>query len=239
MNEHFAEAVLQSQHDCPKTALVDLERRMKRRNKRKGTIIPFQLLLPPHFLHQERDLHYIKLIVQLLNLLQILPLHAPPRIALLALVALLGEQQLIDDNGVGVDVIRGQLLDHALGLVQRQELGDADAHEGGHIGVLELGVHLANGFAQGLHLLQDLVQALTAREATARADDPVEHGAKLRRELREFRQRFLQHGGELEEAQCVAGRRGVEDDGFVGEGFHLLEHFREGHGFVHTGDLGG
>lgn len=32
---------------------------------------------------------------------------------------------------------------------------------------------------------------------------------------------------------------GVEDDGFVGQGFDLFEDFGKGHGLVNTGNLGG
>ena len=37
------------------------------------------------------------------------------------------EQELVDDNVVRVDFVLRQLLDEALGLVQRQEFRDADA----------------------------------------------------------------------------------------------------------------
>lgn len=42
-----------------------------------------------------------------------------------------GEHQLVDDDVVRVDAALGQLLDQPLRLVQRQELGDAHADEGG------------------------------------------------------------------------------------------------------------
>lgn len=43
----------------------------------------------------------------------------------------LGEDQLVDDNVVGVDLVLRQLLNQSLGLIERQELGDADTDKGG------------------------------------------------------------------------------------------------------------
>lgn len=42
-----------------------------------------------------------------------------------------GEDELVDDDVVRVDVTLGELLDQPLRLVQRQELSDAHAYEGG------------------------------------------------------------------------------------------------------------
>jgi len=184
--------------------------------------LPLQLFLPPHFLHQQRHLHHIEFIIQLLNLLQILLLHLPSRIALLALITLLREQQLIDHNRMRVDFIPRELLDHPLRLVQTQKLGDAHADEGGHVRVLELRVHLPDRLPQILHLLHHVVEVLTAGKAAAGADDGVQHRAELGGELGDFRQGLFHDGGELQEAEGVACGRGVEYDGFVGEGFDLF-----------------
>ena len=52
------------------------------------------------------------------------------------------EEQLVDDDVVSVDAALRQLLHQPLGLVQGQELGDADAHERRRVGITELLVHL-------------------------------------------------------------------------------------------------
>ena len=52
------------------------------------------------------------------------------------------EEQLVDDDVVSVDAALRQLLHQPLGLVQGQELGDADAHERCRVGITELLVHL-------------------------------------------------------------------------------------------------
>ena len=136
-----------------------------------------------------------------------------------------------------IDLVAIQLLNHPLRLIQRQEFRDANTHKRRHIGVLELRVNFSDGGAQAFHALDQVVEILAAGEAAARADDGVEHGAELRAELGELGEGFLEDGGELQEAEGVAGGRGVEDDDFVGEGFDLLEDFGEGHGFVDAGDL--
>ena len=197
----------------------------------------FQPLFSPHLLHKQRHLHHIKFIIKLLNLIEILPLHFSPRVTLLAIVALLRKQQLIHHDAMRINLVAIQLLNHALGLVQRQELRDANAHEGRHVRVLELRVDFPNRRTKALHALDQVVKILASRKTAARADDGIQHGAKLRAELRKLGEGFFEHGGELEEAKGVARGRSVEDDDFVGEGFDLFEHFGKGHGFVDAGDL--
>jgi len=51
---------------------------------------------------------------------------------------------LVDDDVVRVNPELGQLLHQSLGFVDGEELGDADADEGGGRGVAELTVHLWN-----------------------------------------------------------------------------------------------
>lgn len=45
----------------------------------------------------------------------------------------LGEEKLVDDNVVRVNLVFGEFLDETLGLVERQELGDADTDKGGEL----------------------------------------------------------------------------------------------------------
>ena len=197
-----------------------------------------QPLLTPDFLDQQGHLDDVKLVVQLFDLVEVLLLHAPAGAALLAIAAPLGEEQLVDDDAVGVNAVAGKLLDHALGLVQAQELRDADADEGGEGVVLELGVDFGDGRAQRLELLEHLGQVGTVGQPAAGAEEAVKHGTELRGELADLGEGLLQHRGELEEAQRVSRRGGIEDDGLVGERLHLLENFCERHGLVDAGDLG-
>ena len=64
-------------------------------------------------------------------LVQVLGLDLVARLTHLAGPVSVGEHQLVDDDVVRVDLALGELLDQPLGLVQRQELCDAHADEGG------------------------------------------------------------------------------------------------------------
>lgn len=198
----------------------------------------FQLLLAADFLHQQRHLDDVKVLgVQLFILIQVFCLHLAASVALVAVGAALGEEELVDDNRVSVDAVAGELLNHALRLVQAEELGDADAHKGGELGVLELGVDLGDGLAEGLELLHHVVEVGAVGELAVGAEEAVEQGAVLRGELGDLGEGLFEDRGELEEAEGVAGGGGVEDDGLVGEGLDLLEDFGKGHGLVDTGNL--
>lgn len=195
-------------------------------------------MLATHLLHQQGHLDNIEVLgIQLLILVKVLGLHVATGIALLALRRLGGEQQLVDDNGVSVDAVARQLLDHALRLVETQKLGNADTHKCGEVGVLELCVDFANGLAQRLELLHHVVEVLAVGQLAAGAKEAVEEWPVLAGELGDLGEGLFEDGGELEEAEGVAGRGGVEDDGFVGKGLDLFEDLSEGHGFVDTGDL--
>jgi hypothetical protein len=195
-------------------------------------------LLTPNLLDQQWHLNNIKLVIQLLNLLQVLLLHPPARIALLAITALLWEQQLVHHDTMRVYPIARQLLYHSLRLVQTQELGDAHADKGREAVVLELRIDFGDSLTQRLELLEHLRQIRTVRQPALRTENAIQHGPELSRELRDLGERLFKHGGKLEETEGVACRRGVEDYGFVGERFYLFKNFGEGHGFVDAGDLG-
>jgi len=198
----------------------------------------FQMFRPPHLLHKQRHLDQVKVLpIQFLILIQILLLHLPPGITLRARIALRGEQQLIDDNRMAINLVSAQLLNHALRFIQTQELRNTDTHKRRQIRILELLVHLSNRLPQRFHLGGDVVQALAVGEAAARAEEAGEHGAELAGETGELLEGFFHDGWELEEAEGVACGRGVEDDDFKVEGFDVFEDFGEGHGFVDTRDL--
>lgn len=68
--------------------------------------------------------------------------HAYPGVQELREVARPLEDDLVDDEVVHVDLLLRELLHEALGLVEREELWDADAHERGQVRVLKLPLHL-------------------------------------------------------------------------------------------------
>ena len=205
----------------------------------EGKNLLLELLLSSNLFDEERHLDDIELIVQVLNLLKVLLLHLSSGIALFARVVFLGEQQLVNHNSVCVNLIAVQLLNHSLRLVQRQELGNAYTDKGSQVCILELSVDLADGSAQILHLLDDIVQALALGEAAAGTENAVEHGTELTGELGDLSESLLHDGGELKEAEGMAGGCGIENDALVAERLDLLEDFGERHGFIDTGNLFG
>ena len=73
----------------------------------------------------------MEVFVELQNLVQVFLLHFGTRHAHLALI--LGVQDLVDDDVVDVDSEFCELLDQSLCLIHRQELRNADSHEGSFV----------------------------------------------------------------------------------------------------------
>lgn len=85
-----------------------------------------------NLLDEQRHLDDVEVLaVQIVDLLEILLLHFAAGVALRAGVGGAGEEQLVDDHGVGVDFVGAEFLDHALGFVEGEELGDEDGDEAG------------------------------------------------------------------------------------------------------------
>lgn len=91
--EHLAEAIILRSHEVSMKGKKKFQKASpiktaKRREKidKKESDLPFQSLLTPNLVNQQRHLNNIELIIQLLNLLQILLLHPPPRITLLTFI---------------------------------------------------------------------------------------------------------------------------------------------------------
>lgn len=141
----------------------------------------FELLLSTDLLDKEGHLNDVEVLgVKLFVLVEVLALHLATSIALITFAGLLGEKQLVDDDGVGVDAVAGKLLDHALRLVKTKELGDADTDKGSEFGVLELGVHFADGLAQRLELFDHVVKILAIGELATRTEEAIEERTVLR-----------------------------------------------------------
>jgi len=84
------------------------------------------------FLDEQRHLDDVEVLaVQVVDLLEVLLLHFAAGVALRAGVGGAGEEQLVDDHGVGVDFVGAEFLDHALGFVEGEEFGDEDGDEAG------------------------------------------------------------------------------------------------------------
>jgi hypothetical protein len=88
------------------------------------------LLSAANFLNEKRHLDDVEVLaVEVVDLLEVLLLHLAAAVALGARVRGAGEEQLVDDDGAGVDFVVAELLDHALGFVEGEELGDHDGDE--------------------------------------------------------------------------------------------------------------
>ena len=84
------------------------------------------------FLDEQGHLDDVEVLaVQVVDLLEVLLLHLATGVALRAGVGGAGEEQLVDDHGVGVDFVGAEFLDHALGFVEGEEFGDEDGDETG------------------------------------------------------------------------------------------------------------
>lgn len=84
------------------------------------------------FLNQQRHLDDVEVLaVQIVDLLEVLLLHFAAGVALRARVGGAGEEQLVDDHGMGVDFVGAEFLDHAFGFVEGEEFGDKDGDKAG------------------------------------------------------------------------------------------------------------
>lgn len=208
----------------------------------------------PHLLGQLRDENDVEILEEVKDLVDVLVLHLAARDALATGAVGVGEDNLrvmpelradlVNDDGVHVDLVLGELLHQTLGLVHAKELGDTDSDEGGFVDVLETLGHLVNGALHLRHLLLD--------GAHAGRVGPHQRGhlglsacseADLREQAREGRSQSAQtieggfkHGGEGEKAQRVSCGRSVENDHIVLHLLHLLHELREGERLVDSGD---
>lgn len=115
---------------------------------------PGDLLDASHLALEQRQLHHVHIVIEILDLRQILRLdlragRAHRAVTVATATAAFRIEQLVDDDVVHVDALHVELLHEALGLVQAQELGDAHAHERRLVGVLEL----VGDFLHERHLL--------------------------------------------------------------------------------------
>lgn len=76
-----------------------------------------QVVHSTHFVVQLRVHNQVEVVVDLLNLCEVLVLHAATSLALGAVLRRVGEKDLVDYNVVDVDLLLGQLDGQSLGLV--------------------------------------------------------------------------------------------------------------------------
>ena len=132
-------------------------------------------------------------------------------------LTLLWEDQLVDDDVVCVNLVRRQFLDESLRLVQRQELGNADADESGlvlHVEnisqpfimpnllsiqtyrVLELGVDLSDDCSHRVEFCKHIFLGSSPQHRA----HLLNHRTKLSSERTELAQGLLQNRRERQES---------------------------------------
>jgi hypothetical protein len=164
----------------------------------------------------------VEILIELQNLVEILLLHLGTRLAHPAVV--FGEENLVDYDVVNVDLELGELLDQTLGLVHRQEFGDANRDEGRFGAVLHLLVYYLGGLAHLFHLPEDPVQGLVhVLFAPENGSHLVEQAVELLLEGQHLVETLLENAREVQEAQGVARGGSVEHDDLE---VHLLDRTR-------------
>ena len=179
----------------------------------------------------------MEVVVDLLNLRQVLVLHASASLALGAVLAGVREQDLVDDDVVDVDLLLGQLDGESLRLVHGEELGNAHGDEGGLFGILKLLVHLLD---LCLHAVDAVEKALL--DVVGLVALLVHHGLHLGKhapefvlELDELDKALLEDVGEVEQAQRMPSGRRVEDDQVEVVFVERLDHLAKGGRLVDAG----
>lgn len=100
---------------------------------------------PHHAPAPGHSLDEVEVLVEVVELIEVLLLHADAGLEEARLVVLLGVDDLVDHDVAAVDLELGELLDQALCLIEGKELGDADADECRQGRVAELVVDLQRG----------------------------------------------------------------------------------------------
>ena len=160
----------------------------------------------------------VEVIIDLLNLSEVLVLHASTSRALRAILRWVGEQDLVDDDVVNVDLLLGQLDSKALGLVHTEELWNTDGYESGLICVLELLVDFLDFSLHAINAIKESLLCLFSRRCT-RLSTLTHHSLNLGKHASEFifkfdqlDETFFENIWEVEQAKSVTSWCCVEND---------------------------
>mmetsp|Transcript_41437 Transcript_41437/g.123802 ORF Transcript_41437/g.123802 Transcript_41437/m.123802 type:complete len:274 (+) Transcript_41437:108-929(+) len=222
--------LLQLQHLCLKGTLTVAAQPPWRRRHVWRHEVHAELLErvdPSHLLLQQWQLDQVEVFVEVMELVQVLLLHAHARFQQPRPPIGVGKDDLVDDDVVRVDFIFCQLLHQALRFIQRQKLGDAHAHKRCQVRVLELFVDLLHNVQHALHFPEKLLRDVALCAAAQHAADLAHHAAHRALQAYQFVQALLKDVGEVEQPQRMSGGSRVEDDRAVVQRLHLLHDLRK------------
>ena len=191
-----------------------------------------------HFIVELGVDNQMEIVINLLDLCEILVLHSTASLALGAVLARVWEQDLVNNNVVNVNFLLGELNSQSLSLVHTEELRDADSHEGGLSGILELLVNFLN---LSLHSVDTIKEALLdiLGVTTVLAHHSlhlVEHTSKLVFQFDKLNETLLKNVREVKQAQRVTSGCSIENDQRKVVLIERLDDFTEGSGFINTWD---
>ena len=99
----------------------------------------------------------MEIIIDLCNLSKVLLLHFASGLTFATVLGRVGEEDLINDDVVDVDLLLGQLNGQSLCLVHAQELGDAHCDKSSLRCVFELLVHFFNLSLHSIYSVEQLL----------------------------------------------------------------------------------
>ena len=191
-----------------------------------------------HFIVELGVDNQMEIVINLLDLCEILVLHSTASLALGAVLAGVGEQDLVNNNVVNVNLLFGKLNGQSLGLVHTEELRDADSHKGGLGSILEL---LINFLDLSLHSVDTIKEALLdiLGVTTVLAHHSlhlVEHTSKLVLKFDKLDKTLLKNVREVKQAQRMPGGCSIKNDQRKVVLIERLDDFTEGSSLINTWD---
>ena len=149
--------------------------------------------------------HYkVEIFVDLLDLREVLLLHAAPCLALGAVLSWVREEHLVDDDVVNVNVLLGELDGQTLSLVHGKELGDAHCHERRLCFVLKLLIHFLNLCLHAIDAIKEALLCVLSAIGTGLVRihhvlHLLEHTSKLVFQLNQLHKALFKDVGEVEQ----------------------------------------
>ena len=193
-----------------------------------------------HFIVKLGVNNEMEIVINLLDLCEVLFLHSTASLALGAVLAGVGEQDLVDYNVVNVNLLLGELDGQSLCFVHAEELRDANGDKGCLSGILELLVDFLDLSLHGVNTVKETLLDVL-RVTTFLAHHALhlrEHATELVLEFDQLDETFLENVGEVKETKSVTGRGRIENDQREVVLIERLDNLAEGSSFIDTWNRG-